>query len=96
MSAAASRSYSVIPAAELYPTSGASDDYSYSRHFADTSLNLVHAYTVEFGFGNSAVSSCPFYPSASQHNYNMQEIGAGYMEALLAAINIGLGTKLDC
>ncbi|OBT86330.1 hypothetical protein VE02_07444 [Pseudogymnoascus sp. 03VT05] len=52
MSTTAGRTYSVIPAAGLYPTSGASDDYSYSRHFADTSKNLIHGYTVEFGFGN--------------------------------------------
>ncbi|KAL5348022.1 hypothetical protein ACLOAV_006502 [Pseudogymnoascus australis] len=76
MSTAAGRTYSVIPSADLYPTSGASDDYSYSRHFADTSKNLIHGYTVEFGFGNSA-ASCPFYPTQAQHNSNIKEIGAG-------------------
>jgi hypothetical protein len=95
MSAAAGRTYSVIPAAELYPTSGASDDYSYSRHFADTTKNLIHGYTVEFGFGNSA-SSCPFYPTQAQHNSNIQEIGAGFMEMLLAAVEIGLGDTVAC
>lgn len=95
MSAAAGRTYSVIPAAALYPTSGASDDYSYSRHFADTTKNLIHGYTIEFGFGNSA-ASCPFYPSQAQHNYNLQEIGAGYMELLLAAVSLGLGDATTC
>lgn len=95
MSAAAGRTYSVIPAAALYPTSGASDDYSYSRHFADTTKNLIHGYTIEFGFGNSA-SSCPFYPTQAQHNYNLQEIGAGYMELLLAAVSLGLGDATTC
>ncbi|PQE11454.1 carboxypeptidase a protein [Rutstroemia sp. NJR-2017a WRK4] len=95
MSTAAGRSYSVIPSAELYPTSGASDDYSYSRHFANTSLNLVHGYTIEFGFGNTA-ASCPFYPTQDQHNKNIKEIGAGFMEALLAAQEIGLGNELAC
>lgn len=95
MSTAAGRTYSAIPAAELYPTSGASDDYSYSRHFADTSKNLIHGYTIEFGFGNSA-ASCAFYPSQSQHNQNIQEIGAGFMEMLLAAVAGGLGDAASC
>ncbi|KAB8294102.1 hypothetical protein EYC80_009554 [Monilinia laxa] len=95
MSAAAGRKYSAIPAAELYPTSGASDDYSYSRHFADPSKNLIHGYTIEFGFGNDD-ASCPFYPSQSQHNINLQEIGAAYMELLLAAVSLGLGDATTC
>ncbi|KAK0112607.1 hypothetical protein ONS95_014350 [Cadophora gregata] len=95
MSTATSRTYSVIPAADLYPTSGASDDYSYSRHFADPTKNLIHGYTVEFGFGNSA-ASCPFYPTQAQHNLNIQEIGAGFMELLLAGADIGLGGAVTC
>ncbi|KAH7409737.1 hypothetical protein BKA64DRAFT_406058 [Cadophora sp. MPI-SDFR-AT-0126] len=95
MTAATKRTYAVIPAAELYPTSGASDDYSYSRHFADPTKNLIHGYTVEFGFGNSA-ASCPFYPTQAQHNLNIQEIGAGFMELLLAGAEIGLGDAITC
>jgi hypothetical protein len=95
MSAAARRTYSVIPAADLYPTSGASDDYSYSRHFADSTKNLIHGYTIEFGFGNSA-ASCPFYPTQAQHNMNIQEIEAGFMEMLLAGADIGLGDAVSC
>ena len=95
MSAAARRTYKVMPAADLYATSGASDDYSYSRHFADKSKNLVHGYTIEFGFGNTA-ASCPFYPTQAQHNSNIQEIGAGFMETVLAAVDIGLGDATVC
>jgi len=95
MSTAAGRTYAVIPAADLYPTSGASDDYSYSRHFADTSKNLIHGYTIEFGFGNNA-ASCPFYPTQAQHNSNIKEIGAGFMEMLLAGNDLGLGDKTVC
>lgn len=95
MSAVAARTYSVTPAADLYPTSGASDDYSYSRHFANTALNLVHGYTIEFGFGNSA-SSCPFYPTVSQYNTNLKESAAGFMELLLAAVSNGLGDTVTC
>lgn len=89
MTAAAGRTYTIEPAADLYPTSGASDDYSFSRHFADPSLNLVHAYTVEFGFDSSF--SCPFYPTVANYNKNLKEIAAGFMEVLLAAVDLDLG-----
>ncbi|EDN93689.1 hypothetical protein SS1G_09556 [Sclerotinia sclerotiorum 1980 UF-70] len=95
MSGAAGRTYSVFPAANLYPTSGASDDYSYSRHFVDNSKNLIHGYTIEFGFGNAA-AGCPFYPTLAQHNFNLQEIGAGYMELLIAAVELGVGEGVGC
>jgi murein tripeptide amidase MpaA len=42
-------SYSVEQAVGLYPTSGASDDYSFSRHRADPDRRKVYAFTVEFG-----------------------------------------------
>ena len=83
------KSYTVMQASDLYPTSGSSDDYAYSRHFADPSKNLVHSYTVEFGFGNDA-ASCPFYPTVSQYNTNIKATGAGFMEFLLAAVELGL------
>lgn len=86
MSGTGSRKYSVEQASALYPTSGASDDYSYSRHFADASLKLVHAFTVEFGFANSA-ASCGFYPTAAQYKQSILETSAGFMELLLAAAN---------
>ncbi|PBP25194.1 Zn-dependent exopeptidase [Diplocarpon rosae] len=89
MTAAAQRSYAVVPASALYATSGASDDYSFSRHFADPAKNLIHGYTVEFGFGNDD-ASCPFYPTQEQHNANVAEISAGFMELLLAAVEYGL------
>lgn len=95
MTSAGGQSYTAIPAADLYATSGASDDYSYSRHFADTSLNLIHGFTVEFGFGNSA-ASCPFYPTAAQYNTNLRAIAAGFMELALAGTDLGLGDATSC
>ncbi|KAH7128078.1 hypothetical protein B0J13DRAFT_483599 [Dactylonectria estremocensis] len=95
MTAGGGRSYTSMQAAALYPTSGASDDYAYSRHFADSSKNLVHAYTVEFGFGNSA-ASCPFYPTVAQYNSNLKATSAGFMELLLSAVDLGLGDAQTC
>jgi murein tripeptide amidase MpaA len=89
------RSYDAFQSANLYPTSGASDDYAYSRHFADASKNLVHSFTVEFGFPNNA-ASCPFYPTVSQYNSNLRATSAGFMEFLLAASDLGLGDATTC
>ncbi|KAH6880655.1 hypothetical protein B0T10DRAFT_518965 [Thelonectria olida] len=95
MTAGGGRSYTAMQSSDLYPTSGASDDYAYSRHFANSNNNLVHAYTVEFGFGNNA-ASCPFYPTVSQYNSNLKATSAGFMELLLAAVDLGLGDATVC
>ena len=47
--AAAGTHYGVEQAMTLYPTSGASDDYAFSRHFADPAMGKVYAWTVECG-----------------------------------------------
>jgi hypothetical protein len=72
-----------MQSAYLYPTSGASDDYSFSRHIADPTKNKVYAYTIEFGFGNNA-ASCPFYPTDAQYTSNLQETNAGFSKYLIA------------
>lgn len=41
--------YSVEPAFSMYPTSGAGDDWAYSRHRSDPSLGKVLPFTIEFG-----------------------------------------------
>lgn len=95
MTGATGRLYEISAGSYLYPTSGASDDYAYSRHFADPSLNKVFAYTIEFGFGNSQ-ASCAFYPTAEIYRLNLLETGAAFMEFLLAATDIGLGEEGTC
>ncbi|EON61550.1 hypothetical protein W97_00765 [Coniosporium apollinis CBS 100218] len=92
MDAAVGRHYEVTQSAYLYPTSGASDDYAYSRSFANPKLNKIHGFTVEFGFGNQA-ASCAFYPTPEQYHQNLLETGAGFMEFLLSASEIGLGDR---
>src|SRR5574337_641599 len=68
------RSYAVEPAFSLYPTAGASDDYSFSRHFADASKTRVIAYTLEWG---SASNPTPFHPPYAEMQDIIQEITAG-------------------
>ena len=93
--AGANDEYSAMQSASLYPTSGATDDYAYSRHFVSPDLGLINAYTVEFGFGNDA-ARCPFYPSVDQYNANIRATNAGFMEFLLAAVEYGLGDETRC
>ena len=89
------RRFTVEQAAYLYPTSGASDDYAYSRHFANPKLNKINAFTVEFGFGNPE-ATCAFYPTQEQYHLNMLETNSGFMQFILTADEIGLGPSAGC
>lgn len=70
-------SYVAKPGYDLYPTSGASDDYSYSRHFADPSKGKVYAYTVEWG--------TEFQPPWTEMALIVQDVSAGLVAFCLAA-----------
>jgi hypothetical protein len=41
--------YSVQQSVGLYPTTGASDDYVFSRHVVNERTKKMYAYTIEFG-----------------------------------------------
>ncbi|KAG8629802.1 hypothetical protein KVT40_001421 [Elsinoe batatas] len=84
MSAAGGRSYSISQAVGLYPTSGASDDYSFSRYWAKPGVNKVYGYTMEFGYATN------FYPTLTEFNNNIIDTNAAFMEWALAAIAVGL------
>ena len=46
---ASGAAYAFEQSFSLYPTSGASDDYAYSRHFVDSSKGKILSFTVECG-----------------------------------------------
>jgi hypothetical protein len=69
---------------QLYPTSGASDDWSFSRWHKDKSVNKVYGYTLEFGYPTN------FYPTAEEYVQNIIDTNAGFMEFILTADEIGL------
>jgi murein tripeptide amidase MpaA len=73
-----------MQAVGLYPTSGASDDYAFSRHRANARLNKVHGFTMEFGYPTN------FYPTMAEYHNNIKDTGAGLMEFCLAASDAGL------
>jgi hypothetical protein len=61
----------------LYPTSGASDDYAYSRHFVDGTKGKILSFTVECGQS--------FQPSWQEAEEVIREICAGLVAFCLAA-----------
>jgi carboxypeptidase T len=66
------RVYRVEPSINLYPTSGTSKDYAYSRHFVDATKRKVFAYTVETG--------TEFQPPYSEALNIISEVSSGLVE----------------
>ncbi len=67
--------YPVEQAMTLYPTSGASDDYAFSRHFADPTRTKVFGWTVECGTS--------FQPAFSEAAEVIRETSAGLLRFAL-------------
>lgn len=84
MQSVGGRSYRPLQSVGLYATSGASDDYAYSRYRANAKLNKVHGFTLEFGYPTN------FYPTLAEYHTNIKDTGAGLMEFCLAASDAGL------
>lgn len=84
MQAVGGRAYTTMQSVGLYPTSGASDDYSFSRYWAKSGVNKVYGYTMEFGYSTN------FYPTLTEFNQNILDTNAGFMDWALAAISVGL------
>src|SRR5262249_27242412 len=72
------RVYTVMQSTGLYPTSGTSDDYSYSRNFVDGTKRKVFSYTVETG--------TEFQPPYAEGLNIISEASAGLVEFCLACI----------
>ena len=68
--------YHVEQAYGLYPTSGASDDYAYSRHFADPAKGKVHGFTIECGH--------TFQPTWAEAEEVIREVCAAALALALA------------
>lgn len=71
------KSYTAKQGFDLYPTAGASDDYAYSRHFADPSKGKVYGYTIEWG--------TEFQPPWAEMELIIQDVSAGLIAFCLAA-----------
>ena len=69
--------YGVEQAFGLYPTSGASDDYAFSRHFTNSAKAKVYGFTVECGHS--------FQPTWSEAENVIREVSSGLIALYLAA-----------
>lgn len=63
-----------------YPTSGASDDWSFSRHFADPRKTKVFAYTMEFNRVHT------FFPTWTEMELIIRDVDAGLVRLCLTAV----------
>ena len=72
------KNYTVAPAYALYPTSGANDDYAYSRHFTNPALSNIFSYTIEFG--------TEFHPAWAEMEFVIADVTAGILGFCLQAI----------
>ncbi|WP_084497451.1 M14 family metallopeptidase [Nocardia amamiensis] len=79
--------YGVAQGFGLYPTSGASDDYAYSRNFADTAKPRVYAFTVECGHS--------FQPMWTEAEDVIREVSAGLIAFCLQAADHATATWLE-
>jgi murein tripeptide amidase MpaA len=71
--------YQMEAAYDLYPTSGASDDYAYSRHFVAPAQRNVTSFTIEWG--------TQFAPSYADMTKIISEITSGLMAFCLDLCN---------
>ena len=79
--------YPVEQAMTLYPTSGASDDYAFSRHFADPAKTKVFGWTVECGTS--------FQPAFSEAAEVIRETSAGLLRFALGLHEVTDGLLVD-
>jgi carboxypeptidase T len=81
--AAHGRVYTVKSSANLYPTSGTSDDYAYSRNFLDARKGKVLGFTIEWGPQRFTLPKS-FHPDYVDMVPIIEEVTAGLLAFCLA------------
>jgi carboxypeptidase T len=84
--AAHGRKYTVQNAVDLYPTSGTSDDWAYSRHFLDENKGKVRGFTIEWGPERPVVRKS-FHPDYEDMVPIIEEVTAALL-AFCAALGV--------
>jgi carboxypeptidase T len=74
------RKYAVQQAVGLYPTSGTSDDYAYSRHVINENNQKIYGFTIEFGKDETG-----FIPPFSEMQNVINEVSSALTELCIAA-----------
>lgn len=92
IAASRGRRYAVQQSANLYPTAGTSDDYSYSRHIVDATRTKVLAFTVEWG---SEDNPTPFHPPYEEMKKIIAEVTSGLLAFCGEAARISAASALQ-
>lgn len=71
------KKYTAKPGFDLYPTCGTSDDYAFSRYFADGKNEKILAYTIEWG--------TEFQPPWAEMENVIKDVSAGLLQFCLGA-----------
>jgi murein tripeptide amidase MpaA len=90
IAAARGRTYRVQQSMNLYPTSGTSDDYAFSRHLTDPTRSKVLAFTVEWGAEDNPT---PFHPPYEEMVQIIAEVTSGLFAFCGDALRIGAATR---
>jgi murein tripeptide amidase MpaA len=77
IAAASGQGYDLAQSFSLYPTSGVSDDYAYSRHFVDGASGKIFGFTIECGRA--------FQPPWAEAEDVIREVCAGLIALCVAA-----------
>ena len=87
VTAASGAGYELAQSFALYPTSGVSDDYAYSRHFVDNRRNKILSFTIECGRS--------FQPSWADAENVIREVCAGLIALCVATRARAIGPAAD-
>lgn len=79
------KKYAVKPGFHLYPTSGAGDDYAYSRHFSNPGHTKVLAFTLEWGERHRSLETS-FHPKWDEMKEIVIDVTAGLLEFCLEIV----------
>jgi murein tripeptide amidase MpaA len=82
------RRYTVQQGAQLYGTSGTSDDWAFARHILDPTRPVIYPYTIEFGRERPNDVAASFHPPYADMEKIIDEVVAGLLEMCLAGLDL--------
>jgi carboxypeptidase T len=82
------RRYTLQQGAQLYGTSGTSDDWAFARHIVDPAHPVIYPYTIEFGRERPNDVAASFHPPYADMEKIIDEVSAGLLEMCLAALDL--------
>jgi murein tripeptide amidase MpaA len=81
------RRYTIQQGAQLYGTSGTSEDWAFARHILDPARPVIYPYTIEFGRERPGDVAASFHPPYAEMEKIIDEVVAGLLEMCLAGLD---------